>query len=132
MPRILWLQRQTRRAVRGRHSDAAAMLARASVEALLLGLYCLRVPKTITKLQADNLKSLVDGFTYLGELDLVPARVIQDCVVKIGQPSRKYLSVWELTASAGSFPTTSSFRRPSLTRPTRWKFSPGQRLSVVS
>ena len=96
MLRILWLQRQTRRAVRGRHSDAAAMLARASVEALLLGLYCLRVPEAIAKLQADNLKSLVDGFTYLGELDFVPARVIQDCVVKIGQPSRKYLSVWEM------------------------------------
>lgn len=31
MLRLLWLQRQTHRAVRGRHKEASAMLARASV-----------------------------------------------------------------------------------------------------
>ena len=55
MLRLLWLQRQTHRAVRGRHKEASAMLARASVEGLLLGLYCLRVPGAIAKLNADNL-----------------------------------------------------------------------------
>ncbi len=94
--RVLWLQRQTRRAVRGRHRDAAAMLARASVEALLLGLYCLRVPDAITKLHADNLKSLIDGLAYLEETDLAPAQVIRDCVARLGEPSRKYLQVWDM------------------------------------
>jgi len=94
--RVLWLQRQTHRAVRGRHRDASAMLARASVEALLLGLYCLRVPDAITKLHADNLKSLIDGLAYLEETDIAPAQVIRDCVARIGQPSRMYLSVWDM------------------------------------
>jgi hypothetical protein len=39
--RLLWLQRQVRRAVRGRHREASVMLARASVETCILGLYCL-------------------------------------------------------------------------------------------
>jgi hypothetical protein len=50
--RLLWLQRQTRCAVRGRHREAAAMLARASLETLLLGLYCNRVPDAISQLHA--------------------------------------------------------------------------------
>lgn len=94
--RVLWLQSQTHRAVRGRHRDASAMLARASVEALLLGLYCLRVPDAIAKLHADNLKSLIDGLAYLEETDIAPEQVIQDCVARIGQPSRKYLTVWDM------------------------------------
>ena len=48
MLRLLWLQRQTRRAVRGRHREAAAMLARASVEMLFLGMYCLAVPEAVS------------------------------------------------------------------------------------
>src|SRR5260370_7974503 len=36
--RVLWLQRQTRRAVRGRHREASVMLARAPVETCLLRL----------------------------------------------------------------------------------------------
>ena len=39
--RLLWLHRQTRRAVRGRDRDAAVLLARSSVETCILGFYCL-------------------------------------------------------------------------------------------
>ncbi len=96
MMRLLWLQRQTRRAVRGRHREAAAMLARASVEALFLGLYCLRVPEAVTQLHADNIKALGDGLAYVEEADIVPAQVIRDCVARLGEPSRSYLRVWDM------------------------------------
>jgi hypothetical protein len=94
--RLLWLQRQTHRAVRGRHREASAMLARASVEGLLLGLYCLRVPGAIAKLQADNLKALGDGLAYLEEADIAPAQMIRECVARLGSPSNKYLTVWDM------------------------------------
>jgi hypothetical protein len=96
MMRLLWLQRQTRRAVRGRHREAAAMLARASVEALLLGLYCHRVPEAIAQLHADNIKALGDGLAYVEETGIVPAQVIRDCAARLGKPSRRYLSPWDL------------------------------------
>jgi hypothetical protein len=54
MLRLLWLQRETRRAVRARHREAAVMLARASVETLLLGLYCLREKKAVDQLNAAS------------------------------------------------------------------------------
>ncbi len=83
--RLLWLQRQTRRAVRGRHREAAVMLARASVETLFLGLYCLRVPSAVTQLHSGNLKALGDGFAYVEETSIVPAQVIRDCVARLGR-----------------------------------------------
>jgi hypothetical protein len=69
------------------------MLARASVEGLFLGIYCLRVPDAIAKLHADNLKALGDGLAYIEETDLVPAQVIRECVTRLGTPSDRYLSV---------------------------------------
>lgn len=99
MLRLLWLQRQTHRAVRGRHREAAAMLARASVETLLLGLYCLRVPEAVSQLHASNLKALGDGFAYLEETDIVPAQVIRDCMARLGEPSRRHLDVWGMVTA---------------------------------
>ncbi|MBV9450767.1 MAG: hypothetical protein JO345_33240 [Streptosporangiaceae bacterium] len=99
MFRLLWLQRETHRAVRGRHREAAAMLARASVEGLLLGIYCLRVPDAIAKLHADNLKALGDGLSYIEETDLAPAQVIRECVARLGTPSGSYLSVWSMVTA---------------------------------
>jgi hypothetical protein len=72
------------------------MLARASVEGLLLGLYCLRVPEAIAMLHADNLKALGDGLAYLEEAEIAPAKVIRDCVARLGSPSNKYLTVWDM------------------------------------
>ena len=96
MLRLLWLQRQTRRAVRGRHREAAAMLARASVEMLFLGMYCLRVPEAVSQLNAGNLKALGDGFAYIEETGIVPEQVVRDCVARLGKPSRRHLDVWAM------------------------------------
>jgi hypothetical protein len=38
------------------------MLARGSVETLLLGLYCLREPKAVEQLHCANIKALGDAF----------------------------------------------------------------------
>jgi hypothetical protein len=86
MLRLLWLQRQTRRAVRGRHREAAIMLARACVETLLLGLYCLREPKAVSQLHAANIKALGDAFAYFEYLDIVPPDVIRQCAAMLGKP----------------------------------------------
>jgi hypothetical protein len=72
------------------------MLARASVEALFLGLYCLRVPEAVAQLHADNIKALGDGLAYVEETGIVPAQVIRDCVARLGESSRRYLGVWEM------------------------------------
>jgi hypothetical protein len=96
MLRLLSLQRQARRAVRGRHREAAAMLARASVETLLLGLYCMRVPEAVAQLHAGNIKALGDGMAYLEEIDIAPAEVIRQSAARLGEPSRRRLGPWDL------------------------------------
>ena len=115
MLRLLWLQRETHRAVRGHHREAATMLARASVEGLILGIYCLRVPDAITKLHADNLKALGDGLAYIEETDLVPVQVIQACLARLGTPSDRYLSVsgmaTAIDAANGNKEARSIYRR---------------------
>jgi hypothetical protein len=51
--RALYLQRLARRAVRWRHREEAALLARAAIDNVLVGLYCL--------LHADAVKELTGG-----------------------------------------------------------------------
>jgi hypothetical protein len=51
--RALYLQRLTRRAVRWRHREEAAMLARAAIDNVLVGLYCLHY--------ADGVRELTGG-----------------------------------------------------------------------
>jgi len=96
MLRLLWLQRQAHRAVASRQREAAAMLARASLETLFLGLYCNRAPAAIEHLHAGNLKALNAGLAYLGEIGIVPAEVIRDCTAALGVPADRYLGVREM------------------------------------
>ncbi len=96
MLRLLWLQRKTRSAVRLRQREASAMLARASIETLFLGMYCLREPDAIGQLHAGNLKALNAGLAYLGELGIVPVTVIRECTAALGEPADRYLGVAEM------------------------------------
>jgi hypothetical protein len=96
MLRLLWLQKQTRRAVRWRHREAAVMLARGSIETLFLGMYCLRVPGAIEKLHAGNIKALNSGLSCLAETGIAPAAVIRECTAALGQAAEKYLVVAEM------------------------------------
>jgi hypothetical protein len=99
MLRLLMLQRQTRRAVRGRHREASATLARASIETLFSGLYCLQVPGAIAELHAGNLKAVNDGLAYVEETGIVPAQVVRDCTAPLGVARRRYLGVSEMVAA---------------------------------
>src|ERR1039457_3854277 len=52
--RLLWLQRRIRRAVRSRHTEEAAYLARAVVDACIIGLYCLHSGTAVADLSASK------------------------------------------------------------------------------
>jgi len=88
--RLLWLQGQTRRAVRGRHREAATMLARASLETLVVGLYCLHWPGAVAQLQAANLRAIEGMLEYVSDMGLIPADVLAECLrrLDLGQPKR--------------------------------------------
>ena len=96
MLRLLWLQKQTRRAVRWRQREAAVMLARACVETMFLGLYCLREPAAVSQLQASNLKAAADAFAYFEDAGIVPAEVIRQCIARLGEPGRRHVRVWDM------------------------------------
>src|SRR5262245_49807435 len=52
--RLLWLQRLARRAVRVRRGEEAAHLARAAVDACIVGLYCMHSETAVANLSAAN------------------------------------------------------------------------------
>ena len=52
--RLLYLQTQTRRSTRARHREASVLLARSSLEACILGLYCLHAQDPVPALRAAN------------------------------------------------------------------------------
>jgi len=84
--RLLWLQQQTRRAVRGRHHEASVVLARACLEACILGSYCLHEDGAAAHLDAAGIKSLRDALRFLEGRELVPAEVIEQCIAGLGAP----------------------------------------------
>jgi len=67
--RLLWLQCETSRTVRGWHGESAAILARASVEVMFLGLYCLKVLEAVTQLQAAISERSVTGAMHTARSD---------------------------------------------------------------
>ena len=75
------------------------MLARASVETLFVGLYCLRIPEAIAELHAGNIKALGDTLAYVEEAGVVPVDVVRKCAEALGAPRRRYLGPWEMVAA---------------------------------
>jgi hypothetical protein len=88
--RLRWLQRDTRRAVRSRQAEAATMLARASIETLITGLYCLHEQDAVAKLQAENLRNLPLLLKFLTDAGVIPASVLDECIRRLGygEPAR--------------------------------------------
>jgi len=86
MLRLLGLQRQTHRAVRWRHREASVMLARSSLEIMLLGLYCLWVPGVVPKLNAAHVKASGNTVTFLRGVDPALDSFIDSAVGSLGQP----------------------------------------------
>jgi hypothetical protein len=97
--RVLWLQKQTRRAVRGRHQEAAVMLARATTETLILGTWCVRDPGAVTALDNAAAKAARDAVRYLERAFGIPEEVIDECIRRLGTP-RPAKTVWRMAEIA--------------------------------
>lgn len=69
--RLIWLQRQVRRAVRWRQAEAAALLARSATETCILGLYCLYnddATKALTSKDGEGLRNVLG---YIADAGLI-------------------------------------------------------------
>jgi hypothetical protein len=86
--RSLSLQHDTRRAVRGRHREAAALLARTSMETCILGLWCLYNPDAATKLRLSEIRTAPAMLSFLSSAGLIPDAVIRQAVRELGEPER--------------------------------------------
>ncbi|MEH1056893.1 hypothetical protein V6U89_17020 [Micromonospora sp. CPCC 206171] len=86
--RLLWLQRETRRAVRTRQREAAALLARASMETCILGLWCLHNPTAAGKLRTSEMKTASAMLTFLSSTGLIPDTLIRQAVRALGEPEK--------------------------------------------
>jgi hypothetical protein len=75
--RLLWLQRQTHRAVRTGNREAAIVLARTAMETAIAGLYCISVPEAATRYKAATggsiktlMADLISGLELLSPFEL--------------------------------------------------------------
>jgi hypothetical protein len=72
MLRLLYLQREVRRSVRVRHREAAALLARTSVETCLIGLFCLASPEAAPRLHAAGMRLVAKLIRPVADAGEVP------------------------------------------------------------
>lgn len=86
--RLLWLQRRIRRAVRSRHTEEAAYLARAVVDACIIGLYCLHSGTAVADLSAANNSAARRVLGYLADDDLIPQSAIDAAAEELGEHGR--------------------------------------------
>ncbi|HEX9528072.1 MAG TPA: hypothetical protein VF951_11285, partial [Streptosporangiaceae bacterium] len=77
-----------RRAVRGRHREAAALLARSTVETCILGLYCLHDDDAPKALEAREGKALRAALAYLTVDGLVSETAIDAAVDTLAKGPR--------------------------------------------
>jgi hypothetical protein len=82
--RSLALQRQTHRLVRWRQREAAALLARTSVENTILGLWCLYSKDPMERLRGGVGKAMKDSLKYLYEGDVLRTALIDLLVEEVG------------------------------------------------
>ncbi|GAA1810850.1 hypothetical protein GCM10009682_35550 [Luedemannella flava] len=86
--RLLSLQRETRRAVRWRQREAAALLARTSLETCVLGLWCLHNPDAAAMLRASEIRAASTMLTFLSAAGLIPDALIKQAVAALGEPGK--------------------------------------------
>jgi hypothetical protein len=82
--RLLWLQRLTRNAVSMRRDEDAALLARASIETCIVGLYCVQSGDAIAHLSAPSYGA-AGPVPYLINADLGSRAAIDSAVVALGE-----------------------------------------------
>lgn len=83
---LLYLQSETRRAVRWRHREAAALLARDAIETYIVGAYCLHSDDIVARLVAVDGKAARRAVAYLTETGLVSQAAIDDAAKSLPDP----------------------------------------------
>jgi len=84
--RLLWLQREVHNCAETRHREAAALLARSSVETCLVGLYCLHVPGAVERMRGTNARSLDRIFAFMAGEDFFLGTFFDAVVSSLGGP----------------------------------------------
>jgi hypothetical protein len=82
--RLLWLQRLTHNAVSMRRDEDAALLARASIETCIVGLYCIHSGDAIAHLSAPSYGSS-GPVPYLTNAELGSPAAIDSAVLALGE-----------------------------------------------
>jgi hypothetical protein len=82
--RLLWLQRLTRNAVATRREEDAVLLARASIETCIVGLYCVHSGDPIAHLSAPSYGA-AGPVPYLVNADLGSRAAIDSAVLALGE-----------------------------------------------
>jgi hypothetical protein len=83
--RLLYLQQLTHAAVSERRSEDAALLARAAIETVIVGLYCLHSGDAIADLSAASYRPSGQVGSYLFDADLRGAAAIDGAVAALGE-----------------------------------------------
>ncbi|GAB1690806.1 hypothetical protein [Krasilnikovia sp. M28-CT-15] len=99
--RLLFLQRETRRAVRTRQREAAALLTRTAIETCILGLWCLLIPDAAAKLRASEYKAGAAMLTFLSSTGIIPEDLIRRAATALGE-SQKLPDVRSMTQQIDS------------------------------
>lgn len=86
--RLLWLQRETRRALRWRLHDAAALHTRSAVEACLSGLYWLCDGTDVERLHAKNAESFRRLLSPIATGEPIPRELIDRMAGLLGSPAK--------------------------------------------
>lgn len=84
--RVLWLQRQIRRAARTRSHEAAVLLARSCLEACLLGIFCLGREDVVDRMRSANVKAMIEMAGYLVDDGVLSKDVLARMLGTIGEP----------------------------------------------
>jgi hypothetical protein len=96
--RLLRLQRLIRRAVRGRRTEEAALLARSAADACIIGLYCLHSGDAVTRLSAANNSAARRAAGYLTMDGLVSQAAIDAAADALGErgndPNLRHVAEW--------------------------------------
>lgn len=82
--RLLWLQRLTHNAVSMRREEDAVLLARASIETCIVGLYCVHSGDAIAQLSAPSYGT-AGPVPYLTNADLGSRAAIDSAVLALGE-----------------------------------------------
>jgi hypothetical protein len=83
--RLLTLQQLIRRAVRSRHSEEAALLARAAVDACIVGLYCIHSGDAVNALTAANNRAAARVVGYITEDGLISKEALNAAAEALGE-----------------------------------------------